>query len=275
MNTIVENNYSRLRLLLLLIPLPLIIAVVAYLYSKHALNIEGYIETQKKYFFLINHELGRSPHLQYNLTQSGDAVIFLSILSVFVGIAPKLWEAFLSGSLVSLVFSNILKNVFAMPRPAAIFNNNSFVIVGEALTGHNCFPSGHATTIFTLLTVLLIGFMPNKLYAKFLWIFLVISAGLFLAFTRVGVGAHYPLDVIGGSIVGYISGVIGILLVQKQSILCECNQKKYSLFFILLFMVFSMLLIYKLIEEPLVIVYFSLVCVLFSLFKMARIYAKS
>ncbi|MCT6716620.1 phosphatase PAP2 family protein, partial [Staphylococcus aureus] len=87
-----------------------------------------------------------------------------------------------------------------VPRPAAVFDNNSFTVIGKTLSGHNSLPSGHSITIFTILTVLLFSFMPKKLNYKIIWITTFTFAGLMIAFTRVGVGAHYPLDVIAGGI---------------------------------------------------------------------------
>ncbi len=59
------------------------------------------------------------------------------------------------------------------------------------------------------------SFMPRNLIYKMLWSFFIIIMGLMLVSTRVGVGAHYPLDTIVGGIIGYISGVLGILFSQN------------------------------------------------------------
>ena len=70
-------------------------------------------------------------------------------------------------------------------------------------------------TVFTTLTILLFAFMPQKLKYKILLVFFIITTGLIIVFTGVGVEAHYPLDVIIGSIIGYISGLIGIFISRK------------------------------------------------------------
>lgn len=89
----------------------------------------------------------------------------------FVLYAPKMWEALLSGSLVSLVFCSLLKNIFAVPRPAAIFDNEGFTIIGRRLSGCTSLPSGHSITVFTVLTVLMFALMPKRLWYKMGWIF--------------------------------------------------------------------------------------------------------
>ena len=274
MNTYVINNYSRLKPFLFFLPLFFLIIIFLFLYSQDALCTGKYIEIQKDSFFFINYNLGQYPNLQFNLTQLGDALIFLSFLSIFIVYAPKIWESLLSSLLVSLIFSCLLKRIFAVPRPAAVFNNNSFIIVGKTLCGQNSLPSGHSIVVFAILTVLLIAFMPKDLKFRILWIFLIIIIGLILIFTRVGVGAHYPLDVIIGGIVGYISGLFGIFISRKYKIWTWINNKKYYPIFILLFVICCISLINRIINDNLIIFYFSFASLAVSLYKIINVYVK-
>jgi len=274
MNTSVINNCSKIRPFLFFLPLFFIIAIVLFLYDKGALCTDKYIEIQKNSFYFINHYLGQYPNIEYNLTQLGDAVVLLSFLSILIIYAPKVWECLLSALLVSLLFSCPLKNIFAVPRPAAVFDNNSFFIVGKAICGHSSLPSGHSITIFAAVTILLFGFMPKDLKSKILWIFALITIGYFLAFTRVGVGAHYPLDVITGSIIGYVSGLLGIFISRKYKIWSWINNKKFYPVLILLFVVFAVLLICRIINDNLIIFYLAFISLAFSLYKIINLYAK-
>lgn len=135
-------------------------------------------------------------------------------------------------------------------------------------------PSGHSITIFTILTVLLFSFMPKKLKLKIPWIFLIITTGLIIAFTRVGVGAHHPIDVILGSIIGYISGLLGIFISQKYRIWNWINNKKYYPIFILLFLICCVSLIFRIINENLVIFYLAFISLAVSLYKITAVYVK-
>lgn len=274
MNISVINNYSRLKPSLFFLPLFILIAIVLFLYSKGALCADKYVQIQKDSFFFINYHLGQYPNLQYNLTQFGDALIFLSFLSIFIIYAPKIWEVLLSSLLISLLLSCPLKSIFAVPRPGVVFNEDSVIVVGKALCGHNSLPSGHSITIFTILTVLLFAFMPKELKFKILWIFVFITVGYILAFTRVGVGAHYPLDVIIGSIIGYISGISGIFISRKYKIWDWINNKKYYPIFILLFVICCILLISRIINDNLVIFYFAFTSLAVSLYKIITVYVK-
>lgn len=274
MNKSITENYTKLSLVPIIPPLFLLFSIAIYLYINDAFNIENYIEVQKELFLFLNLKLSQFPMIQYNLTQFGDAFVFLSLLTIFIIYAPKIWEALICASLVSVVFCSLFKKLFSVPRPAVKIDHNSFVIVGKTLSGHNSLPSGHSMTVFTILTILLFAFMPSEKYKKIIWIISVLMIGLVLVFTRVGVGAHYPLDVMAGSIIGYISGLLGIFICRKYS-LCQWigNQKIYP-FFILLFTVSIVLLINKILKENLVIYYFPLVILFVTVYLMIRVYVR-
>ncbi|HFK5568731.1 phosphoesterase [Elizabethkingia meningoseptica] len=268
------DNPIKLNLYLFYIPVLLMALIVLFLYNQDALNINSYIQIQTPLFFLVNAKLSQYPALQYNLTQFGDALVFLSFLTILIVYAPKVFGALISGSLISALFCNSLKNLLAVPRPAAVLDNNSFVIIGKTLAGHNSLPSGHAITIFTIITVLLFSFMPKKLNYKVIWVSILLTTGLFLAFTRVGVGAHYPLDVVAGSIVGYLSGILGIFINQKYKTWVWINDKRFYPVFILLLTICSIVLVNKLINEKLIIFYLSLINSMIMLHIITNIYVK-
>ncbi|WP_052911253.1 phosphatase PAP2 family protein [Riemerella anatipestifer] len=274
MNTNVVKNQSKVVVSFLYLPAALLLMIVLWLWSQNALSIIGYTEIQKEVFLYINHQLGQYPSLMINLTQFGNALVFLSCLSIFIIYAPKLWEALISASLVSLLFSKGLKNLFSVPRPAAVLDVDTFTIVGEKLTGHSSLPSGHSITVFTILTVLMFSFMSRNLIYKMLWSFFIIIMGLMLVSTRVGVGAHYPLDTIVGGIIGYISGVFGILFSQKYKIWSWIADKKYSPIFMVLFTVCIIIISKNIFTEGLVVFYLPLVCLAISLFKIGFLYVK-
>ena len=274
MNTNVINNYSKLKPSLFFFPTFLLITIVLFLYNQDSLDAYKYIQIQKDSFFFINYHLGQFPNIQYNVTQLGDASIFLPFLSIFIIYAPKIWESLLSALLVSLIFSSLLKNIFKVPRPAVVFDNNSFTIIGKTAVGFASLPSGHSITVFTIVTVLLFAFMPKKWKYKILWIFFTLITGLMIAFTRVGVGAHYPLDVIIGSIIGYISGLTGIFINQKYKIWTWINNKKYYSVFILLMLICCISLISKIINENLLIFYLALISLFVPFYKITYAFVK-
>ncbi len=274
MNTKVINNYTRLKPSLFLIPIVLLILIGFFLYYKNALNVENYIGIQKNLFLYLNHNLGRFPVLQYNLTQLGDASISFSFLIVLIVFTPKLWESLFSASLVSLIFSFILKNLFKVPRPATFLKSDDFIIIGKKAIGFASLPSGHSMTAFATITVLLFAFMPKNKINKIMWIILLILFGFSIAFSRVGVGAHYPLDVTIGSIIGFTAGLLGIFISQKYKICNWMNTKKCYPLFMVFIIVCSVTIILKLINENLIVYYFALISLFVSLYKISYAYIK-
>lgn len=270
---VITNHYNCTATLFIL-PIILLVGIFIYFSLNHALQINEYVLLQKNWFFYLNNQLGRYASFQYNTTQLGDALIFLSILSMFIVYAPKMWEALLTASLLSLIISNILKTFFAVPRPSVMFNNNNFIIIGHKVAGLTSLPSGHAITVFTTLTVLLFSFMPRQLLYKFLVIACTVCIGTVVAFTRVAVGAHYPFDVIIGSIIGYSIGLMGIIINKHYPIWGWINKVSFYPIFIILLLGCSASIIHKIYSHNLVIFYVALACLFFSLFKMIYVFIK-
>ncbi|MEN2399188.1 phosphatase PAP2 family protein [Flavobacterium sp. MC2016-06] len=274
MNAITTHNCAKLKLSILYLPISLVLVILLLLYKRNAINVHSYIQIQKDSFFYLNAKLSQFPVIEYNLSEVGNTLVNFSFLSIFVVYAPKIWESLLSASIFALIFSCILKKIFAVPRPAAVFNNNSFVIIGKTLHGCNSLPSGHSITVFATLTILLIAFMPKKLNYKILWCSLVLIVGSMLVLTRVAIGAHYPLDVVAGSIVGYICALLGIFINEKYKIWAWVNNKKYYPIFILTFLIFCVLLVIKILNENLIIFDLSLVCLIISIYKITTVYVQ-
>ncbi len=273
-NSSVIENLNKVKTSLFYIPLFILTAIFFYLYFAGALSVERYVEIQKDIFIDINSTLGQFPSLMLNLTQLGDALIFLSFLTLLIIYAPKFWESLISASIVSAILSKFLKVLFSVPRPAAILDNETFIIIGKKLIGHSSLPSGHSITTFTIITVLMYAFMPKKISSKVAWIILLIGLGFIIISTRVGVGAHFPLDVIIGGIIGYISGLIGIFISKNDKLWAWIGNPKYYPFFIILFMVCCVVLGTKIYKENLLIYYLSMISLIVSLYKIIYVYIK-
>ena len=209
---------------------------------------------------------------------SGPQLSLLHVISIRLSFlfinTPKLWDSLLSASIISAIFSRVLKDFFAIPRPAQFYDNYSFTIIGKSLHGFNSLPSGHSITIFTALTLVAFAFMPQKTSTKIIWFCFIICTGLLLASTRVGVGAHHPLDVLVGSIIGFIAGIIGIFMSRKFNIWTWISNIKYYPVFILFFLICTIVLITKIVHENLFIYYFTLTVLIVSLYKIIYVYIK-
>jgi H+/Cl- antiporter ClcA len=102
--------------------------------------------------------------------------------------------------------------------------------------------------------------------------FLLIA--LLLISTRVGVGAHYPLDVLIGGIIGYICGLIGIFVSRKYKIWTWINNKRYYPLFIVVIISCCITLIIKIINQNFIIFHLALITLILSLYKFIYVYTK-
>ena len=276
LNHNVTINFANVKLWYLIPAILLLVSFFFYfMFVNNGNNFsDAYIYIQKDLFFSLNSKLSKYPNLQFNITQLGDVLISFSLLSVFVVYIPKFWEELLTSAILSLIVSASLKKIFSVPRPAAIFDNDSFVIIGETLSGRTSLPSGHSIAIFVVITTLLFAFMPKKKINKLFWLFFILIVGLAVAFSRVAVGAHYPFDVIIGSVIGYIIVIIGIKINDKIKWLSWIKNKKYYPVFILLFTICAWIMIIKIVNTNLLIFYFSLSALIVTLFLLIKSYVK-
>lgn len=94
-----------------------------------------------------------------------------------------------------------LKDIFGALRPAGVLPADSLRILGEQLN-YRSFPSGHTVTAFAGMCILL-PIIP----ASWRRGALTLASGIGLS--RIGVGAHWPIDVASGAFVGIAAGIMG------------------------------------------------------------------
>lgn len=274
MNSKSVKNFAKVKYHYFFLPIALLIIIFSFLFYNKALENKSYIDIQKGLFLMGNDFLSDYPLIMNNLTQLGDGLIILSFLTILLVFAPKCWECFINAFILSGIFTLILKPMFGIQRPAAALIHEKFVIIGPKLAGNNSFPSGHSITTFTILAVILFAFMPTDIRKRIFWTFCVCCFGLLLISTRIGVGAHYPIDVITGAIVGYMSAIIGIMITQKVRLWNWIENVKMYPIIILLLLGFTVGVIFKILDSPLIIFYLALLSLLISLFVTAKTYAK-
>jgi undecaprenyl-diphosphatase len=106
-----------------------------------------------------------------------------------------------------------IKHRIDRARPCAFFSRASgpgagyrVHVLGERLEQHS-FPSGHSATAFSAATILVL-FIKRKAFLFYAGAFLV-------AWSRIYVGAHFPLDALGGAILGCALPAIIILSFRR------------------------------------------------------------
>lgn len=113
-------------------------------------------------------------------------------------------------ALTDTLCSEVLKPLFNRPRPC----NPELMVQGArclaGLKSSLSFPSAHATNIFALATLLALLYPAGGF-------FFFAFAGI-IGLSRVYIGVHYPLDVVGGAIAGSVvaSGVYAAYRLLKN-----------------------------------------------------------
>ena len=133
---------------------------------------------------------------------------------VIVGVGLLVWggrkgRVLVVMALVLLVASNgvseLIKLVFQRPRPCLALEAVRLLV---GCSGHSfSFPSSHATNITA--QALLFAFFYRPVAVP-----LFLFAGA-VGYSRVYVGVHYPIDVVGGVLVGLACGAVFIFLTRK------------------------------------------------------------
>ncbi|MBN2018372.1 MAG: phosphatase PAP2 family protein [Candidatus Cloacimonetes bacterium] len=144
------------------------------------------------------------------ITLFGDGLFAAVLLFPFLKKRPDIIWSVLIASIFYMIVLHSLKRILDVPRPAGVLPADTFHIIGRRLTKH-AFPSGHSTTIFTLMGVIAFTFRQK---AIFMW---SIIFALLVGFSRIVVGAHWPIDVLAGALLGWFSAWIGVSLADKST----------------------------------------------------------
>ena len=99
-----------------------------------------------------------------------------------------------------------LKEIFDVERPSVRYAAPKSLV--PAPHDHS-FPSGHAATSFAGTTVLT-AYAPRMWPA---WFLLAVA----IAFSRVYVGVHYPLDVVAGAVLGVVTALLLLAVDRRRS----------------------------------------------------------
>jgi undecaprenyl-diphosphatase len=131
--------------------------------------------------------------------------ILIAVLASLYWRRPAIVLYVTLADLLAGVFSALLRYAIGRERPPLRFPEPHPLV---HVPGNPSFPSGHAATSFACAATLawLTPLSPVALYAL---------AGL-IAFSRVYVGVHYPLDVIGGAALGLGVATALRLLVEAR-----------------------------------------------------------
>ena len=159
------------------------------------------------------------------LTDLGDglAIVVISVLLIFVSKRMTMQVAF-SGILAGLIAQFLKKVVFGpTPRPSAYFKDldiSLYYVNGVELHTAFSFPSGHATTVFSLLTSLVLIQKTKR------WDLLFIALAMLTAYSRIYLSQHFLEDIFLGSIIGTTVAVLISTWLNSPKLLAKKNLDK-------------------------------------------------
>ena len=169
----------------------------------------------KIYQFIISFQNDTLTNIMKFITSLANPLTILSLC--LISLLSLIWKYKASIyliiiTIISTVFNFLTKNIVLRTRP------DHLRLIEE--TGYS-FPSGHAMGSITFYGFIIFLLSKSKIN-KYLKIFLSIIIGLtifLIGISRIYVGVHYPSDIIGGFLLGYIILISSIEFLTKKGYL--------------------------------------------------------
>jgi len=152
------------------------------------------------FLFLNRYNFPLADKLMLVITHTGNGLVLLPIVLLALAIFDRkkmlrVFSTVLLAGVIGGVFVHLLKLGIGGSRPLVVFPQAHFL--GEPLK-LGSFPSGHTQLCFSTAVVLAKEYKKGWKFL-YLWAFIV-------GYSRIYVGAHFPLDIIAGGTIGYLSG---------------------------------------------------------------------
>jgi undecaprenyl-diphosphatase len=151
--------------------------------------------------FLANNRIAFLIGLMNVFSFVGEGVMVFILTTIIFLIArktkklPFLWLSII----ISAILTQVLKVIIMRQRPdVALYVKNSF-----------SFPSGHATSVFSVLAVI----WKEIPWLKWFWLVFAVV----VAFSRLYLGLHYLTDVVVGALIGFSVSLIIVKYEKKIS----------------------------------------------------------
>lgn len=128
------------------------------------------------------------------------------------------FAAFLLCLVIVGVCAYTIKRVLGEARPLSVLGAQ-IATVGLPLY-FNSMPSGHATTAFAWAALMLLIPQRETRVAQAVAVLALASA---IGLSRIAVGAHWPIDVLAGALLGWMGAMLCIWLAQRLGLTQLCN----------------------------------------------------
>ena len=162
----------------------------------------------------LNVSSGMLTFIKSGWTLGNEVAIAVGVLMGVYFMIRRYWQEFwmvVAGAAGSPLIFLIISHIFNRHRP-------SFAVpVANTLTGPG-FPSGHAVIALALYGLLAYLLLPTISSRFWKWIVIIITVVviLFIGFSRVFTGGHYPTDVLAGYAVGLAWAGISYMWIENH-----------------------------------------------------------
>ncbi len=183
-----------------------LVIVICLLFLSQNSKIDSFIIMNKGHTVFLD--------LFFNIfTFLGNGIFAITIAFIFIfnnktfqiGICI-LYAFFLSG-----ILAQFIKAIVEAPRPKEVIDSSLYnFFTNDVRVGFTSFPSGHATTIFTIATILCVMYASKKVQVP---LFIVAALS---GYSRVYLGHHFLIDVVVGAVLGTLTGIHAVYLFQKK-----------------------------------------------------------
>ena len=147
------------------------------------------------------------PLLWESLTTLGYERVLLALLLPFAVRYPRVFWAVALGTALAALIARGFKLGWPMQRPAAVLDAAEITIIGWRLKSLS-FPSGHTASVFAFA----VGWAALLGWRRALPL---LAMAVVAGFSRVAVGAHWPVDVLGGALAGTLGAWAGVHLSRR------------------------------------------------------------
>lgn len=178
-----------------------LILLVALFLCSMALAAHGQMSALEKDIFLAVYRMPEGLRtFALLVTQLGSAWVLIGLVALLLVLRwnPKLALQVLANGAVAYSLTEVFKAVVARPRPFELFAD---VVSRQGIVDGFGFPSGH-TAVAAAMSLTLLPYLPKK------WRWLPIPWIVLVAWSRVYLGVHAPLDVVGGFALGVLTVIL-------------------------------------------------------------------
>lgn len=117
---------------------------------------------------------------------------------------------FLLSVAVSALLTNVIKLIIERPRPIHNELWEGSIHAIERYSSSFSFFSSHSATTFAMAVFFSLFFRNNKIYG-----IIAIAWATLVAYSRIYVAKHYPVDVLVGILFGTMIGILGYVMLER------------------------------------------------------------